>query len=139
GVGDPAGDLPRVFSVLARVQHPRPMRIPDRLHDDPDAAGPAGGLRRPDAPRPRRLALKRLVRALLAAALGLGVPAPAPAHSLLLESTPAADSTVAVALSTLSLRFNHRVETLLSRLRLYTSPGALVRFSTLASVATAYG
>src|SRR5881296_2094065 len=52
GVGDAAGDPPRVFSVLARVQHPRPMRIPDRFHDDPDATGPAGGLRRPHPPRP---------------------------------------------------------------------------------------
>src|SRR3989442_2944074 len=74
--------------------------------------------------------MTRVVRALLAAALGLGVPTPAPAHSLLLESTPAADSTVAVAPPTLSLRFNNRVEKLLSRLRLSTAHGELVRLAT---------
>ena len=77
--------------------------------------------------------MKRLVRALLAAALGLGVPAPAPAHSLLLESTPAAGSTVAAAPSTLSLRFNNRLEKLLSRLRLSTERGEPVRLATPAA------
>ena len=77
--------------------------------------------------------MTRLVRALLAAALGLGVPTPAPAHSLLLESTPAADSTVAVAPPTLSLRFNNRVEKRLSRLRLSTAHGEPVRLATPAS------
>ena len=81
--------------------------------------------------------MTRLVRALLAAALGLGVPTPAPAHSLLLESTPAADSTVAVAPPTLSLRFNNRVEKRLSRLRLSTAHGELVRLATPASDGTA--
>src|SRR3989442_15409234 len=82
------------------------------------------------------MALTRLVRALLAAALGLGAPTPAPAHSLLLESTPAADSTVAVAPPTLSLRFNNRVEKLLSRLRLSTAHGELVRLAPPASDGT---
>src|SRR3989442_9466199 len=83
------------------------------------------------------LALTRLVRALPAGALGRGVRTPAPAHSLLLESTPAADSTVAVAPPTLSLRFNNRVEKLLSRLRLSTAHGELVRLATPASDGTA--
>src|SRR3989442_6755020 len=76
------------------------------------------------------LAMTPFVRAHLDAAHGLGVPTPAPAHSLLLESTPAADSTVAVAPPTLSLRFNNRVEKLLSRLRLSTAHGELVRLAT---------
>ena len=81
--------------------------------------------------------MTRLVGALLAAVLGLGVPTPAPAHSLLLESTPAAGATVTVAPPTLSLRFNNRVEKLLSRLRLSTAHGELVRLATPASDGTA--
>ena len=77
--------------------------------------------------------MRRLVRTLVAAALGLGVPAPAGAHSLLLESTPAAGSTLATAPLTLSLRFNNRVEKLLSRLMLFTERGEPVRLATPAS------
>src|SRR2546430_16642151 len=67
----------------------------------------------------------------------MGVPGPAPAHSLLLESTPAAGSTVAAAPSTLSLRFNNRLEKLLSRLRLSTERGEPVRLATPAAAGAA--
>jgi methionine-rich copper-binding protein CopC len=62
------------------------------------------------------------VEVLLVSALGLGWAAAAVSHSLLLESTPAAGSTVA-APPTLSLRFNNRVEKPLSRLRLLNERG----------------
>ena len=77
--------------------------------------------------------MTRLVALLLVSALGLGWVAVAACHSLLLESTPAADSTVAVAPPTLSLRFNNRVEKLLSRLRLSTERGEPVRLATPAA------
>lgn len=67
--------------------------------------------------------MKRLVGALLASALGLGWAAPAAPHPLLLESTPAAGSTIAAAPPALSLRFNNRVEKPLSRLRLLNERG----------------
>src|SRR6185436_5837130 len=75
-------------------QHPRPMRIPDRLHDDPDAAGQAGRLRGSRRPGARRLAV---TRAGIAAAgfLLLALAPSARAHSLLLESAPAADAQLA--------------------------------------------
>ncbi len=61
-------------------------------------------------------------RALRAAALLLAVAAPAAAHSLLLESSPAAGSTVA-APRQLTVRFNNRIEKPLSRLRLVNEGG----------------
>ena len=65
------------------------------------------------------------MRALVAGAvaLGLALPAAALAHSLLLESSPAAGATVRSP-ARLSLRFNNRVEKALSRLRLVDARGA---------------
>src|SRR5204863_406169 len=73
-----ARDPARVFALLGRVQYPGAVRLSDRLQHDPDAAGQTGGLRGPDAPRPRRLALMRRWGALGAGAcvLGLGGAVP---------------------------------------------------------------
>jgi len=61
----------------------------------------------------------------LAAALGMLVTAsPAAAHSLLLESVPAAGATLSAPPTQLMLRFNNRVEKALSRLRLVDEHGA---------------
>jgi methionine-rich copper-binding protein CopC len=49
--------------------------------------------------------------------------APAASHSLLLESRPAAGSTIAAAPPELHLRFNNRIEKRLSRLRLIREGG----------------
>ena len=49
---------------------------------------------------------------------------PASAHSLLLESAPAAGATVSASPRTLMLRFNNRIEKSLSRVRLVDSRGA---------------
>jgi copper resistance protein C len=51
------------------------------------------------------------------------VSAPAAAHSLLLESSPAVNATVASAPGELRLRFNNRIEKRLSRLRLVNDRG----------------
>ena len=48
---------------------------------------------------------------------------PVAAHSLLLESTPAANSTVDASPRELRLRFNNRIEKRLSRLRLVDGHG----------------
>ena len=76
--------------------------------------------------------MTRLVELLLVSALGLGWVAVAACHSLLLESTPAAGSTVAAA-PTLSLRFNNRVEKPLSRLRLLDERGGSLSLAMPAS------
>jgi copper resistance protein C len=69
--------------------------------------------------------LTRVLRALLAAGLvGLAPTPPAAAHSLLLESTPAAGATLATAPGQLTLRFNNRIEKSLSRVRLLAAGGA---------------
>jgi copper resistance protein C len=57
-------------------------------------------------------------RWLLAAGLVLAVAGPAGAHSLLLESAPAAGTTLATPPRELMLRFNNRIEKSLSRVRL---------------------
>ena len=49
--------------------------------------------------------------------------APAHGHSLLLESSPAANSALAAAPPELRLRFNNRIEKRLSRLRLVNAQG----------------
>ena len=49
---------------------------------------------------------------------------PALAHSLLLESAPAAGATLASSPDTLMLRFNNRIEKPLSRVRLVDAAGA---------------
>ena len=48
---------------------------------------------------------------------------PALAHSLLLESSPAAGATLVSAPDTLMLRFNNRIEKPLSRIRLVDAAG----------------
>ena len=63
-------------------------------------------------------------RWLLAAGLVLAVAGPAGAHSLLLESAPAAGTTLATPPRELMLRFNNRIEKSLSRIRLLDDAGA---------------
>jgi len=66
----------------------------------------------------------RGLQALAAAAvLVIAVAAPAAAHSLLLESTPAAGATLTAAPPELMLRFNNRIEKPLSRVRLLDGRG----------------
>jgi methionine-rich copper-binding protein CopC len=60
---------------------------------------------------------------LLSALLALVAAAPAAAHSLLLESVPAANATLAKAPARLALRFNNRIEKALSRVRLLDAQG----------------
>jgi copper resistance protein C len=66
-------------------------------------------------------ALPGLVLAGLAALAPAGIAA---AHSLLLESTPAAGAVLAAAPAGLVLRFNNRIEKSLSRVRLVDEAGA---------------
>lgn len=61
---------------------------------------------------------------LLGAALVLASTPPAVAHSLLLESAPAANATLTTPPARLSLRFNNRIEKSLSRVRLLDARGA---------------
>jgi copper resistance protein C len=60
---------------------------------------------------------------LLGALLALAAAAPAAAHSLLLESVPAANTTITTAPTRLALRFNNRIEKALSRVRLLDAHG----------------
>ena len=65
-----------------------------------------------------------VLRGLLAAGLvSLALPGPVAAHSLLLESAPAAGATLASAPGQLVLRFNNRIEKSLSRVRLLDAGG----------------
>ena len=64
----------------------------------------------------------RPLAVLVVAAALIGV-SPAGAHSLLLESSPPAGSVVTGTPPRVSLRFNNRIETKLSRLRLVDSRG----------------
>src|SRR3989441_4218724 len=113
-----------VLALLARLQHSGEVRLSGRLHDAEDAEGPAGGLRGPDAPRPRRLALTSL-RSLIVAALVLADGAPAAAHSLLLSSSPTANAVLTASPSVVMLRFNNRIEKRLSRVRLVDERGTV--------------
>ena len=66
----------------------------------------------------------RVGRAVAGAALVAGaLVGPAAAHSLLLESTPAAGATLPAAPPELMLRFNNRIEKPLSRVRLVDARG----------------
>ena len=65
--------------------------------------------------------MTRLVPLLVAAVLASA--APAAAHSLLLESDPKADATVAAPPAPLLLRFNNRIEKRLSRVRILDERG----------------
>jgi methionine-rich copper-binding protein CopC len=62
-------------------------------------------------------------RWLLAAGLVLAVAGPVGAHSLLLESIPAAGATLTSPPRELMLRFNNRIERTLSRVRLLNERG----------------
>jgi methionine-rich copper-binding protein CopC len=59
----------------------------------------------------------------LGAALMLAAAGPAAAHSLLIESTPAANATLTAPPRQLALRFNNRIEKALSRVRLVDARG----------------
>jgi copper resistance protein C len=58
------------------------------------------------------------------AGLALVFAGPAAAHSLLLESLPAANATLSAPPRQLALRFNNRIEKPLSRVRLLDAGGA---------------
>lgn len=60
---------------------------------------------------------------LVAGLAAVAVAAPAAAHSLLLESVPAAGATLSTPPRELMLRFNNRVEKSLSRLRVVNDQG----------------
>lgn len=60
---------------------------------------------------------------LITGALALALADPAAAHSLLLESSPAAGSVMATAPAAISLVFNNRIEKPLCRLRLVDGQG----------------
>jgi methionine-rich copper-binding protein CopC len=60
---------------------------------------------------------------LLAAGFLLALAGPATAHSLLLESEPAAGATLTAAPRELMLRFNNRIEKSLSRVRVLDERG----------------
>ncbi|HTO11593.1 MAG TPA: copper resistance CopC family protein [Candidatus Binatia bacterium] len=60
----------------------------------------------------------------IAGLAALAIASVAAAHSLLLESTPAAGATLPAAPRELRLRFNNRIEKPLSRVRLVDSRGA---------------
>jgi copper resistance protein C len=67
--------------------------------------------------------LIRPFRGLLGAGLVLATAGLAGAHSLLLESVPAAGATLTTAPRELMLRFNNRIEKSLSRIRLVGGDG----------------
>ena len=64
-----------------------------------------------------------LGRGLALAGLALVVAGPAAAHSLLLESRPAANATLSAPPRQIALRFNNRIEKSLSRVRLLDARG----------------
>jgi methionine-rich copper-binding protein CopC len=65
-----------------------------------------------------------ICRATLAAVTAvLFIASPAAAHSLLLESSPAAESTITTRPPQLTLRFNNRIEKRLSRISLLDERG----------------
>lgn len=59
----------------------------------------------------------------MTASLGLVAPGSAAAHSLLLESFPAAGDSIRTGASPVTLRFNNRIEKSLSRIRLIDGRG----------------
>jgi methionine-rich copper-binding protein CopC len=66
----------------------------------------------------------RALRPLLVAGLVLATAGPVGAHSLLLESAPAAGATLTAPPPHVMLRFNNRIEKALSRVRLLGERGA---------------
>ena len=68
--------------------------------------------------------MRVLAGLLLAGLATLALARVAVAHSLLLESTPAAGAVLAAAPPELMLRFNNRIEKSLSRIRLVDEAGA---------------
>jgi methionine-rich copper-binding protein CopC len=69
--------------------------------------------------------MRRLVACCAGLALVVLAVAPLAAHSLLLESSPAANATVDAAPPELRLRFNNRIEKRLSRLKLVDERGGV--------------
>jgi len=67
----------------------------------------------------------------------MALATPAVAHSLLLESTPAAGATLAAAPHELMLRFNNRIEKPLSRVRLLDGRGGVQPIALRAEAAPA--
>lgn len=67
--------------------------------------------------------IARWCRLALGAGLVLATVVPAAAHSLLLESVPAAGATLTSPPRQLTLRFNNRIEKALSRVRLLDARG----------------
>jgi copper resistance protein C len=63
-------------------------------------------------------------RVSLAALVAIVVVTPAIAHSLLLESSPAAEASLTMPPSQLTLRFNNRIEKRLSRITVLDERGA---------------
>jgi len=66
--------------------------------------------------------LTSLARAIVASAL-LALPTPAPAHSLLIESTPAAKAVLSASPPHADLRFNNRIERRLSSIAIVGPDG----------------
>src|SRR5215470_3066077 len=97
------------------------MRLSDRRDAGADAEGKGRGPRGRSASRPRRLALTLV---LLLVGVVLAGPTPALAHSLLIESVPAANATLAATPAELTLRFNNRIEKKLSKVRVIGADGA---------------
>jgi methionine-rich copper-binding protein CopC len=67
--------------------------------------------------------LRRAAAAWLAAALVAAAAPPALAHSLLLEASPAPDAVLTLSPDRVTLRFNNRIEKMLSRLTLVGERG----------------
>jgi methionine-rich copper-binding protein CopC len=67
--------------------------------------------------------IARWCRLAFGAGLVLAIVGPAAAHSLLLESVPAAGATLTSPPRQLTLRFNNRIEKALSRVRLLNARG----------------
>ncbi len=68
--------------------------------------------------------MRQLSRLLAGLVLALVLAGPVRAHSLLLESMPAANATMATAPDHITLRFNNRIEKRLCRIRLVDGDGA---------------
>jgi methionine-rich copper-binding protein CopC len=67
--------------------------------------------------------VRRHAALLVGVLLAVSVARPAAAHSLLLESAPAANATVAAPPERITLRFNNRIEKRLCRVRLVDGQG----------------
>src|SRR5262247_2162392 len=98
------------------------MRVSGRRHAGAHAEGEGRGLRGRVASRPRRLALTASTLALVG--ILLATASSTLGHSLLIESVPAANATLAAPPGELLLRFNNRIEKKLSKVRVIGADGA---------------